>query len=426
MAELTQSAYLAEDFERERERIDALIWGATGITEGESVLLCGLPADISVPRRIVELGARLTIIESRTKAISRAEELGYTVTRGSTSVIPARDNAFDVALAFNYLHEVDPFFHQQIVSELSRVGRRLAIVELATPTDLLGRRIAALYSRAKRELGQFEYYQSLDYWKKLVSMTKAEVSQAVFTFRKVPGPEFLQDTIDFLLDTMEREEAPMEYMDELRDIADESGAKLLPQGRYVLVGATAGELPKRNPTALGKLDRAASDANAERAVPAAPAVEPPAPAIAPAAAAAAAYAASAALPPGEPAAAPPPEAAQGTPPPATPAEPIRSAVEPPPPIDAPQPVAEYVPEPPPPPKVPRYAEVDQEDGIPAPPSLSGFADEPPPAEFGIRFDEALAPVREPPGFGIPQIPPVDGPGTSWQWEPPEAHDDEGK
>lgn len=288
MAELTQSAYLAEDFERERERIDALIWGATGITEGESVLLCGLPADISVPRRIVELGARLTIIESRTKAISRAEELGYTVTRGSTSVIPARDNAFDVALAFNYLHEVDPFFHQQIVSELSRVGRRLAIVELATPTDLLGRRIAALYSRAKRELGQFEYYQSLDYWKKLVSMTKAEVSQAVFTFRKVPGPEFLQDTIDFLLDTMEREEAPMEYMDELRDIADESGAKLLPQGRYVLVGATAGELPKRNPTALGKLDRAASDANAERAVPAAPAVEPPAPAIAPAAAAAAA------------------------------------------------------------------------------------------------------------------------------------------
>src|SRR5579875_3835964 len=213
MARMSDATYSAEEFEREARRIESLVWGATGISEGESVLLCGMPTDEAIPRRISELGAKLTVIESRDEAIRRADAAGVTVIRGSTSVIPARDQAFTVTLAFHYLHEVDPFFHQQIVSELARVGKRVAIVELAPPADLLGRRIAMLYSRAKRELGLFEYYQTLDYWKKL--------------------------------DSMEIEEAPEEYMEELRSIAEEPTAKLLPQARYVVVGAAAGELPKR-------------------------------------------------------------------------------------------------------------------------------------------------------------------------------------
>src|SRR5579875_2602892 len=160
MARMSDATYSAEEFEREARRIESLVWGATGISEGESVLLCGMPTDEAIPRRISELGAKLTVIESR-------------------------DQAIRVTLAFHYLHEVDPFFHQQIVSELARVGKRVAIVELAPPADLLGRRIAMLYSRAKRELGLFEYYQTLDYWKKLVSMVKPECAQSVFTFTKV-------------------------------------------------------------------------------------------------------------------------------------------------------------------------------------------------------------------------------------------------
>src|SRR5579875_3594134 len=170
MARMSDATYSAEEFEREARRIESLVWGATGISEGESVLLCGMPTDEAIPRRISELGAKLTVIESRDEAIRRADAAGVTVIRGSTSVIPARDQAFTVTLAFHYLHEVDPFFHQQIVSELARVGRRIAM----------------LYSRAKRELGLFEYYQTLDYWKKLVSMVKPECAQSVFTFTKVP------------------------------------------------------------------------------------------------------------------------------------------------------------------------------------------------------------------------------------------------
>ncbi|MDQ2992029.1 MAG: hypothetical protein M3R30_04315, partial [Candidatus Eremiobacteraeota bacterium] len=130
------------------------------------------------------------------------------------------------------------------MSELARVAKRVAIVDPSPPTDPLGRRIALLYSQAKRELGQFEYYQPMEYWKKLLQAVKADVSQHVFAFSKVPPREYLADTIALLLDTMEVEEAPPQYLEELRAIAKRPGSMLLPQARYVLVGATVGELPE--------------------------------------------------------------------------------------------------------------------------------------------------------------------------------------
>jgi hypothetical protein len=400
---MTQAAYSAEEFEREARRIESLVWGATGIAEGESVLLCGMPTDESIPRRIAELGAKLTVIDSRDEGIRRAEAADIKVIRGSTSVIPARDQAFHVTLAFHYLHEVDPFFHQQIVSEMARVGKRVAIVELGPPADLLGRRIAMLYSRAKREFGQFEYYQTLDYWKKLLSVVKAEISQSVFAFTKVPPREFLEDTIDLLLDTMEVEEVPEEYMDELRAIAEEPAAKLLPQARYVLAGAAAGELPKRRAAIFSDLDTGTAFAAAAAAVRTPPLNPEPPPTEW--------VSAEPARP--EIAAAPEPVAEQLV-------QPEAAAV--------PEPVAPPTPPPTPPPPQPQAApvfafpEIDQDDGIPAPPSfVSGFEVEPP-SDFGLQFDETMSPLPEPPGFGIPQIPPLSAPGTGWQWEPPEGQE----
>ncbi|HXP93577.1 MAG TPA: hypothetical protein VN905_08920 [Candidatus Binatia bacterium] len=408
MAKMTQAAYSAEEFDREARRIESLVWGATGISEGESVLLCGMPTDESIPRRIGELGAKLTVIDSRDEGIRRAESEKIKVIRGSTSVIPARDHSFSVTLAFHYLHEVDPFFHQQIVSELSRVGKRVAIVELGPPADLLGRRIAMLYSRAKRERGQFEYYQPFDYWKKLLSVVKAEVSQSVFAFTKVPPREYLQQTIDLLLDTMEVEEAPPEYMDELRAIAEEPSAKLLPQARYVIAGAAAGELPKRKAAIFADTDTGtafAATAAAARQQPLQPETEPE-----------------------------PQHVAKTEWISAEPAEPEEAALEP---VAefGPAPVAESIPEhvaPPTPPPTPppqatpfAYPEIDQDDGIPAPPSFAAV-EAATPSGFGHAFDDALSPLPEPPGFGLPQIPPVSAPGTGWQWEPPEDEEPEEK
>ena len=238
--------YSPAEFEHEARRIEALTFETLALSPGEAVVFCGFTANGTYIRRALEVGCKVAVIEAREAVIRDNADLGVRTIRGSTSVIPARDGAYDVAVAAGYLHEVDPSFHAQIITELGRVAQRIAIIELAPPTDPLGRRIAALYSRAKREFGSFEHYQSLDYWKKLVAMVKAEISQSVFQFAKLPPVEYLTDTVDLLLDTIEAEEAPEEDVDELRRIAKRSNAMLLPQARLVLVGAAVGAIPKPN------------------------------------------------------------------------------------------------------------------------------------------------------------------------------------
>lgn len=237
-----QPVYTVDEFESEARYIDKLIWEALAIERESKVLLCGYGPDGAYARRAIASGADITVIEHRQSVINEFSKLDAKLLRGSTSVIGAKDNTFDLAIAFHYLHEIDPFFHAQVLAELGRVARRVAVVEPAPPADPLGKRIALLYSQAKRELGQFEYYQPLEYWKKLLQSVKADVSQHVFAFAKVPPREYLYDTVQLMLDTIEAEEAPRQYMEELRQIAKRSDAQMLPPPRYVLVGAAAGEL----------------------------------------------------------------------------------------------------------------------------------------------------------------------------------------
>jgi hypothetical protein len=302
------------------------------------------------------------------------EHIGAALLRGSTSVIPAKADSFDLAVAFHYLHEQDPFFHAQIVSELARVAKRIAIVEPGPPADPLGKRIARLYSKAKRELGQFEYYQPLEYWRKLLQAVKADISQHVFAFAKIPPREYLRDTIELLLKTMEVEDAPRTDLDELRMLARRSDAMILPPARYVVTGAAAGDLrppiftPREEPTPTPAVAKAAQSSE--------PVPEPPVQRPMPAPSA------------------PVPTLSWSTITPQTPVQP------------APAPVLPAVTPP------------------PAPAA--------PPAETGMPFGAPFAvPGAETPAgdasspFGLPPIPgpsqmPPGFPG--WQWEPPEGED----
>jgi len=236
MRRKTTAVYGNAEFARESERLASLVWDAMGIAAGERVLFCGYGPDAAIIARAVAEGAAVTVIESRDEIMKRNEGLEVKVLRGSTSAIPAKNSAFDLAIANSYLHEIDPLFHGNVVNELGRTALRVVIVEPMPPNDELSKRIATLYSRAKRELGQFEYYQAPSYWRKLLSMAKATVAEAVFEFAKAPPREYLVDTLELLLETMRVEDAPQYYIDQLREIARHPGAQLLPQGRLVLVG----------------------------------------------------------------------------------------------------------------------------------------------------------------------------------------------
>lgn len=238
---MDQTATLAREFEQESDRIDQLIWDAMALRSGETALFCGFTNHLNWVARAVEIGVDVTVVPSEANGDHDFDGLKVSVMRGSTSMLPARDASFDVAVAYHYLHEVDPFFHAPVVSELGRVARRCAIVEPAPPSDPLGLRIATLYSRAKRERGQFENYHHIDYWRKLLSIVKSDVRYESFTFTRTPPRAAIRETVALIIDMMAAEETPESYLAELRALAQRPDAQLLPQARSVVVGITAGE-----------------------------------------------------------------------------------------------------------------------------------------------------------------------------------------
>jgi hypothetical protein len=239
---MDSTATLASEFKRETHRIEQMIWDAMALQAGESVLFCGFSNNVDWIKRAIAIGVDVSVVANESTGIAQLDDVAVTVLRGSSSMLPARDASYDASVAFHYLHEVDPFFHANIVSELGRVAKRTIIVEPAPPRDPLGQRIAMLYSRAKREFGQFENYHPIDYWRKLLSIVKSNVSYQTFTFTRTPPREAMRETVALVIDMMAAEETPEPYLAELRALAKRPDAQLLPQARYVVVG-TAGVVP---------------------------------------------------------------------------------------------------------------------------------------------------------------------------------------
>lgn len=229
---------IARAFELESHRIDQLIWDAMALRSGETALFCGFSNNLEWIKRAVGIGVIVSVISNDATAHD-FDGVPVGMLRGSTSILPARDASFDVTVAFHYLHEIDPFFHANVVTELGRVGKRCVIVEPAPPSDPLGLRIASLYSRAKRELGQFEHYHHIEYWRKLLAIVKPEVRAQTFNFMRTPPREAIRDTVSLIIDTMAAEATPETYLAELRALAARPDAQLVPQARYVIVGAAS-------------------------------------------------------------------------------------------------------------------------------------------------------------------------------------------
>ncbi len=440
----------AQEFQRESRRIDQLIWDAMSLVRGERVLFCGFANDGQWVKRAAEIGVEVSVIESDEAKLAELQALGIPTLRGSTTLIPARDNSFDAIVAFHYLHEIDPTFHTQIVWELARVGRRIIIVEPAPPADALGKRISELYSRAKYEAGAFEEYRSIDYWRKLLAMVKADVLMQQFTFTRLAPRFAVEETVGLILDAMEVEQMPQAYLDELRELARRPESQLSPLSRFVLVALGAGEPVRASAGTLFREETAAEleerrIAAAAAAAPEIPAAPPrpstpqPAPVAPPPA-----YAASmpgaefppvlpppgaTALPvaprPGAPAGQPP---AAAPPQPAPPLAPAAAAPAPPAPAQPPAPAPAPFGVPAPPAAAPRGLPGDTPFGVPATPEPAfGLPD---PAPFGVPppgartapFGTPFALPEDPDPFGL-SADPEERAGFGWNWEPPEGHPD---
>jgi hypothetical protein len=418
------------EFRRESRRIDQMIWDAMALVRGERVLFCGFSNVAPWVMRAVEVGVDASVIESDPVALAELQDLRIPTLRGSTTLIPARDNSFDAIVAFHYLHEIDPTFHTQIVWELARVGKRVVIVEPAPPSDPLGKRISELYTRAKFEAGAFEEYQPIDYWRKLLAMVKADVLMQQFTFARLAPRFAVEETVNLVLDAMEVGQLPEGYMEELRELARRPEAQLSPLSRYVLVALGAGE-PVRN--TAGTRFREEDEPAPEVRMPVAAAAATPPPAAAPprrpapaqpAFAAADTYATSlegaefppVLPPPGQPALGPPsgPLTPAAAPPQAPPAQQQPPAQRPPAAPLAPAAAAPAAPAAPfgaPAGPEPTFGLPDTTPfGVPPPPGRA--------APFGTPF----ALPEDPDPFGLSPDP-QERAGFGWNWEPPDEDED---
>ena len=415
----------SNEFQRESRRIDQLIWDAMSLVAGERVLFCGFANDGLWVRRAAEIGVEVSVIESDPVKLKELEALGIPTLRGSTTLIPARDNSYDAIIAFHYLHEIDPTFHTQIVWELARVGKRIIIVEPAPPSDALGKRITELYSRAKYEAGAFEEYRTIDYWRRLLAMVKADVLMQQFTFTRLAPRFAVEETVGLILDAMAVEQMPQAYLDELRELARSPDAQLSPLSRFVLVALGAGEPVRASAGTLFREDTVAEQLELERV------------AATLAASAVAGSGASAAATPAPGPVAPPPAYAsslQGAefPPVLPPSSGVTPGARPPtalPQTGQPVPFAPAaaVPPPaqPPAPFAPPAPEVPF--GKPAPEPAFGLPDPapfgvPPPAGRNAPFATPFALPEDPDPFGL-SADPEERADFGWNWEPPAGHPD---
>jgi len=400
----------AREFQRESRRIDQLIWDAMSLVRGERVLFCGFANDGEWVKRASAIGVDVNVIESDEAKLAELQALGIPTLRGSTTLIPARDNSYDAIVAFHYLHEIDPTFHTQIVWELARVAKRIIIVEPAPPADALGKRISELYSRAKYEAGAFEEYRPIDYWRKLLAMVKADVLMQQFTFTRAAPRYAVEETVGLILDAMEVEQMPENILEELRELARRPESQLSPLSRFVLVALGAGEPVRASAGTLFR-DETAAEEEERLAVAAATAMPPaparagpmPAPVTPPPA-----YAASmpgAEFPPVLP---PPGTAPLAVPPPAAPVAPAAAAPP--------------VPSQPAPPAAAPF-------GVPSGPAPAfGIPD---PAPFGVPPPPTGRPAPLGTPFALPDDPdpfglspdPEERAGFGWNWEPPADNPD---
>ena len=324
--------------------------------------------------------------------------------------------------------------------ELARVGKRIIIVEPAPPADALGKRISELYSRAKYEAGAFEEYRSIDYWRKLLAMVKADVLMQQFTFTRLAPRFAVEETVGLILDAMEVEQMPQAYLDELRELARRPEAQLSPLSRFVLVALGAGEPVRASAGTLFHEETAVEIEQRQRIAAAAP--QPEAPAYVPPVPGAPqpgrvppppAYADSmpgAEFPPVLP---PPPGAAPHPVPPRT-AQPglLPPAAQPPlaqpaPPVPG-MPLAPAAAAPALPQAAPVTAQPAPPVGVPAGPEPAfGIPD---PAPFGVPpppgrsapFGQPFALPEDPDPFGLSPDP-EERAGFGWNWEPPEGRPD---
>lgn len=206
-------------FEAERRRLRNKVWSFVDIDQGTRVLDVGVGRDAHSLKKLLELGLVVTSIDVDLAALRKHDTHGASFVQCNAACLPLRKRTFVLSMANFTFHEIDPMLHLEVFAELCRVSERIMIIEPTLGTDPVYRRYQQIWTEAMHSIDQFEDYQTVACWIRLLKKCDAEiaVSEQLSSSVRLVGPE-AKKYMAVVLEDMREEGVSEKYIKKMMTI----------------------------------------------------------------------------------------------------------------------------------------------------------------------------------------------------------------
>ncbi len=172
----------------EYDEIFPIIWRELDVSAGQRALDIGVGSKASSSSKMLEKKLGVVGVDIDPECRAQSEELGFPICICDACSLPFQDESFDFSIAFFTLHEIAPDKHKDVVSEMKRVARKVAIIEPLPNTHEIGKIYDQIWQKAMDSVGKFEIYQPINYWVSLLStLNPRRISKYQIEFSKMVG-----------------------------------------------------------------------------------------------------------------------------------------------------------------------------------------------------------------------------------------------
>ena len=203
-------------FDEERRRLREKIWSFVDVERGKRILDIGVGRDAHSLKKLIELGFLVTSIDVDLVALRKHSTPDASFVQCNAAQLPLRNRIFGMSIANFTFHEIDPILHQKVFVELCRVSDKIMIIEPAHGADPLYQRYHQLWTESMHSIGQFEDYQTIEYWTGLLKKCGADIvvsRQLVSTVRLI-GQE-AKKYLAMVIEDMREEGVPEKYVSKM-------------------------------------------------------------------------------------------------------------------------------------------------------------------------------------------------------------------
>jgi len=223
------------EYEKEQKMIDQKIWSPPKIEKG-------LMLDMGVgdsTRKLIGLGAKVVAVDSDLNNLVKQKNFDGMLVQCNASYLPFKDSVFELSVASFTLHEINPLLHLNVVSKMTRVSRRVMIVEPMPGQEPVNKRYDDLWSKAMHSIGRFEDYQEIMYWKKLMEKCGLRITICeTFMGKNRMTSQEIDELIKRTVTLMNSYYVSKKYIEEIKDL----GKDMINKGmRRSSIGVVIGE-----------------------------------------------------------------------------------------------------------------------------------------------------------------------------------------